>query len=280
MTVRIITDSTSVPAERYMKDISAVIPLIVSFGEEQYLDGIEITNEQFYNRLTDPQARPKTSQPGPGQFAEVFKKVKEAGDTAVCITVGAKLSGTYQSACIAANGDPDIQVIDSDSAAIGTGILVEYAAELVRKGLNVSEIADRLNEAKDRIIVVALIETLEYLRRGGRISGAAAIAGGLLNIKPVVNIEHGAINVIGKARGYKSGRHLLSEKIEEVGGADYDMPVMLGYTGNDSSLLYSYIEYSKDLWEGKISPLDIVSIGPVIGTHAGPGAVAAAFFRR
>lgn len=279
MAVRIIADSTCDHSDRFQTSYPP-IPLTITIGDKQYLDGIDITKEEFYDKLVNGKTLPKTSQASPGQFAEVFKQVKKAGDQAIVITVSSKLSGTYQSATIAANGDPDIFVFDSTNATIGSGVLVEYAVQLAEQGLSAEEIIEKLTDARSRLYVIALIDTLEYLRKGGRISGAAAVAGGLLHIKPVVCIEDGEIKILGKARGVKGGRTLLNEKIEEEGGVDYDMPVLLGYSGGGEELLKTYIDSSKDLWENKIDPLDIVSICSVIGTHAGPGAIAAAYFRK
>ena len=127
--------------------------------------------------------------------------------------------------------------------------------------------------------VIALLDTLEYLKRGGRISKTAAIAGGLLNLKPVASIENGRVTVIGKARGSRQGNNLLMQKIRDCGGVDFDLPVLLGYTGLSDALLRKYMEDSRAVWEGHADALPQVQVGSVIGTHGGPGAVVAAFFR-
>ena len=196
------------------------------------------------------------------------------------ITISSKLSGTYQSAMIAAGGCSSVYVVDSENASVGCGILVGLALRYLRDGMTASAIAEKLQEDKKKIVVIALLDTLEYLKRGGRISKAAAFAGGLLNIKPVISIADGEIQLLGKARGSKMGNNLLAQQIQKVGGIDFTKPVLLGYTGLSDVLLQKYIEDSSYLWSASLDAVRYVSIGSVIGAHAGPGAIAVAFFRK
>ena len=196
------------------------------------------------------------------------------------ITISSKLSGTYQSAMIAAAGCSRVYVVDSENASVGCGILVGLALRYLRDGMTASAIAEKLQEDKKKIVVIALLDTLEYLKRGGRISKAAAFAGGLLNIKPVISIADGEIQLLGKARGSKMGNNLLAQQIQKVGGIDFTKPVLLGYTGLSDVLLQKYIEDSSYLWSASLDAVRYVSIGSVIGAHAGPGAIAVAFFRK
>lgn len=196
------------------------------------------------------------------------------------ITISSKLSGTYQSAMIAAAGHSSVYVVDSENASVGCGILVGLALRYLRDGMTASAIAEKLQEDKKKIVVIALLDTLEYLKRGGRISKAAAFAGGLLNIKPVISIADGEIQLLGKARGSKMGNNLLAQQIQKVGGIDFTKPVLLGYTGLSDVLLQKYIEDSSYLWSASLDAVRYVSIGSVIGAHAGPGAIAVAFFRK
>lgn len=199
------------------------------------------------------------------------------------ITISSKLSGTYQSAMIAAAGCSSAYVVDSENASVGCGILVGLALRYLRDGMTASAIAEKLQEDKKKIVVIALLDTLEYLKRGGRISKAAAFAGGLLNIKPVISIADGEIQLLGKARGSKMGNNLLAQQIQKVGGIDFTKltkPVLLGYTGLSDVLLQKYIEDSSYLWSASLDAVRYVSIGSVIGAHAGPGAIAVAFFRK
>ena len=280
MSVRIIVDST-IDTSDEIKEKLLIVPLTVHFGEEEYLDGVTINHQMFYEKLIESDVLPTTSQANPAVFAEVFEEVVEAGDSAVVLTVSAKLSGTYQSACIAAEEyEGDIFVVDGTTIAIGTGILAELALTLAKQGMSAKEIASRLEEEKTKVCLIAMLDTLEYLKKGGRISKTVAFAGGVLNIKPVACIEDGEIRLIGKARGSKQGNNLLVQEIQKTGGIDFEKPIMLGYTGLSDMLLKKYITDSKALWENGIESLRFTSIGSVVGTHAGPGAIAAAFFRK
>lgn len=279
MKVNIITDSTAdlIPA---IKEQVTTVPLTVHFGNEEFVDGITIDHKTFYEKLIETDVMPSTSQASPAAFADVFAPIAAAGESAVVITISSTLSGTYQSAVIAAGEYENIYVVDSGSAAIGSGILVELALQLAQQGLDAKQIATRLEEEKKNIRVVALVDTLEYLKRGGRISKSVAFAGSLLNIKPVLAIENGQIQILGKARGSKQGNNLLVQQIESAGGVDFDRPLLLGYTGLSDVLLQKYIEDSKHLWVAGTDALQTTVIGSVIGTHAGPGAVAVAFFKK
>lgn len=279
MKTRIIVDSTSdlLPSA---KEQVRVVPLTVHFGQEEYVDGVTIDHTTFYEKLIETDIHPSTSQASPASFETEYEKVREAGEAAVVITLTSKLSGTYQSATIAAEDYDNIYIIDSGTVAIGGGILVEYALRLLGEGFEAKTIAEKLEEAKSKIIIVALVDTLEYLKKGGRISKAVAFAGGVLNIKPVLSVEDGEIKMLGKARGSKMGNNLLVEEIEKAGGVDFSMPLLLGYTGLSDAMLLKYIEDSKHIWEGNVDEVRYTSIGSVIGTHAGPGAVAVAFFKK
>ena len=279
MNVRIIIDSTTDLAPELREQVQ-VIPLTVAFGTEEYIDGITITHEEFYNKLIESDVLPTTSQATPAAFEEVFAEVAAAGDSAVVITVASQLSGTCQSARIAAEDYENIHVVDSGSVTMGAGILAEYALRCARSGKSAPEIAALLEKKKGDICLIAMLDTLEYLKKGGRISAAVAFAGGLLNIKPVINVKDGVIHMLGKARGSKQGNNLLVQEIGKTGGIDFDMPILLGYSGLSDTLLKKYIADSASLWENGIDSLRYTSIGSVVGTHAGPGAIAAAFFHK
>lgn len=281
MSVRIITDSASdmTPAEH---PALAVLPLSVTFGTDVYMDGIDIDHQRFYEMLVERDELPKTGQVNPYAFSQAIAKAREAGDEAVIITVGAKLSGTNQSARTALAEAPggDVFVVDSNNVTLGERVLVEYALRLVDDGRSAAQIAAAVEAVRDRVVVIGLLETLEYLVRGGRLSAAAGAVGTLLNVKPVVAAEDGLIVQLGKARGSKNGRNLLNQKVEKAGGVDFSMPLALGYTGLSDAVLKKYIEDSAALWTGHAeSELPVHTIGATIGTHVGPGAVAVAFFR-
>ena len=197
------------------------------------------------------------------------------------ITLSSKLSGTYQSAVTAASDYPEVHVVDSKNVTIGQTILVQYALRLVDEGLSAAEIAEKTAEAADRVCLLALLDTLEYLRRGGRIPKSVGMVGEVLSIKPVVGVEDGEVVMLGKARGSKNGRNQLHQQVEKH-GIDFTMPVLLGYTGLSDKLLRKYLEDNRVIWEDKVAEEDlpIASVGATIGTHVGPGAIALAFFAK
>lgn len=276
--VNIIVDSTADITED-VKERLTVVPLTLRFGDEEYIEGVTIQKKEFYQKLIESDVLPKTSQAVPADFSDIFEKIAAAGESAVVITLSSKLSGTWQSAMIAAREYEDsVYVVDSRNVAIGAAILAKLALRLVDEGMGAREIAERLEKEREKICLIAMLDTLEYLKKGGRISAAAAFAGGVLSIKPVVCIRDGEIVILGKARGSKQGNNLLVSEIRKTGGIDFTKPILLGYTGLDDTLLQKYIEDSKALWEEGISSLETTMIGSVIGTHAGPGAVAVAFF--
>ena len=278
MKTRIIVDSTSDLLPNIKEQVHTV-PLTVHFGDDEYVDGVTIDHKGFYEKLIETDVHPSTSQASPAAFELEYEKARDAGEAAVVITLTSKLSGTYQSATIAAADYDNIYIVDSGTVAIGGGILVEYALKLLGEGLEAKEIAEKLEEVKSKIIIVALVDTLEYLKKGGRISKTVAFAGGVLKIKPVLSVDDGEIKMLGKARGSKMGNNLLVGEIEKAGGVDFSMPLLLGYTGLSDAMLLKYIEDSRHLWEGNVDQVRYTSIGSVIGTHAGPGAVAVAFFK-
>ena len=278
MKTRIIVDSTADLMPEYKSRVS-VVPLTVHFGEEEYIDGVTIDHKTFYEKLIESDVLPSTSQATPDAFMKEFEKAKTAGEAAVVITLASKFSGTYQSAMIAAADYENIYVVDSASAAMGSGILVELAFRLLDEGKSAEEIAAILEEEKKKIVIVALVDTLEYLKKGGRVSKTVAFAGTVLNIKPVLSVVDGEINMLGKARGSKMGNNLLVQEIDKAGGIDFSKPVLLGYSGISDALLQKYIEDSRYIWEGNLKEVRYTTVGSVIGTHAGPGAVVVAFFK-
>lgn len=278
MSVKIIVDS-STDLNEGIRDQFSIVPLSICFGEKEYVDGITITHREFYEKLIESDVLPTTSQATPAGFKKVFEEVLGPKDSAVVITISSKLSGTWQSAMIAASEYSDVYVVDGNSAAIGSGILAEYALRLVKEEKTAEEIAGILEERKKDVCVIAMLDTLEYLKKGGRISSTAAFAGGILNIKPVLNIADGQINILGKARGSRQGNNLLIQEIQKAGGIDFSMPILLGYTGLTDVLLKKYIEDSGSLWEDAADSLNYTTIGSAVGTHTGPGVIAAAFFK-
>jgi len=282
MAVKLIIDSASDITPAKAKEMGIIhVPMSITFGQTQYLDGVELDPKRFYELLIETDTLPKTAQISPYTFEQEFEKVIAQGDTPIAITISSKLSGTYQSACIAAEKfEGKAFAVDSLNAALGEAILIYWAAELIERGLEADKIVDELNAAKTKIKLIALLDTLEYLKKGGRISSATAFAGELLSIKPVISVIDGEVKPIGKARGSKKGNNLLMELVEKSGGIDFDMPYTLAYSGTSDSMLKKYIEDSARLWQGKTENLPVLEIGATIGTHVGPGAIAVAFFEK
>ena len=278
MSVRIVVDSTADMTPEVAKRVK-IVPLTVHFGQKEYVSGVDIDGKKFYKMLVESDELPTTSQPTPFAFGEAFQEAVEEGHDVVCLTCSGGLSGTNQSANIAAEDYPGkVFVVDSKTIAIALGILVEYALELVDRGLSAEAIVHKLERKREKVHLLALVDTLEYLKKGGRVSATVAFAGGLLNIKPVITIEEGQVKLLGKARGSRQGNNLLVQEIEKAGSVDFSKPVMLGYTGLSDALLQKYIQDSAALWEGKREALPVSLVSSVVGTHVGPGAVAVAFF--
>lgn len=277
MSIRIITDSASDIVDIKREDLT-VIPMIISFGEEQYQDGVTLSHEEFYEKLIESDTLPTTSQISPFTFQEAVKKAVERGEQVIIITMSSKFSGTWQSAMMAAEEYPDsAYVVDSENVTVGERILVEYALRLKDYGLAAKDIVYELERIKKKICLVALLDTLEYLKKGGRISKTVAFAGEMLSIKPVVAIEDGDVVIIGKARGSKKANNYIVERIQASGGIDFTKPYFLGYTGLSDGLIRKYAEDNISLWKEHVKELAIETVGGTIGTHAGPGAIAVAW---
>ncbi|MDO4294360.1 MAG: DegV family protein [Eubacteriales bacterium] len=277
MSIQIITDSGSDILDSGRPDLT-VLPLTISFDGEEFQDGVTLSHQGFYEKLVESEALPVTSQVSPYAFETAIRQARSRGDEVLIITLSSKLSGTWQSACIAAGEfDSGVSVVDSESVTVGQHALVEYALRLKDSGASLDTITDILNREKKQIHVLGLLDTLEYLKKGGRISKTAALAGGLLSIKPVVTVRDGEVVLLGKARGSRQGNNFLIQQIQES-GVDFTRPFFLGYTGLSDALLKKYIGDSRAVWEGHTDQLQTGTVGGAIGTHVGPGAIAVAFF--
>jgi DegV family protein with EDD domain len=258
-----------------------LIPLKTRFGDQEYLDGVDLTHEGFFEKLIETDVFPQTSQIPPFEYGEYFEKVREAGDTAICMTLSSKLSGCFQSAMVAASEYEDcIRVVDSENACVGERLLLELAVNLRQEGKTLDEIVDTLEVEKKKIRLIALLDTLEYLKKGGRISSATAFVGSVLSIKPVIAIEDGEVKMLGKARGSKNGNNILTELVAKEGGIQFDKPYCLAYSGLSDKMLQKYVKDHEELYKDhcKAEDLPVSSIGSAIGTHIGPGGIAVAFF--
>lgn len=235
----------------------------------------------FFEKLIECDDLPKTSQINEYRWEQTFSRHVKNGDTVVAIVISSKLSGTYANARRAAKKFGEkVFVVDSLNACIGERILFNYAIRLKDENKDAEEIFHLLESAKNRVRVLALLGTLKYLKKGGRISPLVAFVGETLNMKPVVGIVNGEVKLIGKAIGSKKGNNLINTLIKNGRGLDFSMPFTTGYSGLDDTVIKKYIEDSKNIWEGQTDAVPVFEIGSTIGTHVGPGAIAVAFFEK
>lgn len=282
MAIKLVIDSScDINLEEANKLGITLIPMEIQFGDEMYYDGVTITPKQFYEKLIENSDLPKTSQINPFRFEEVFEKLTNEGNEVIAITISSKLSGTYDNACQAArNFNNKVRVIDSLNASIGGRLIILYTLDLIKQGKSIDEIVNLVNENKSRVVVLAMLDTLKFLRKGGRISSIKAIGGELLSIKPVVTVKDGEVKLAGKARGSKNGNNLLNKLILETGGVDFSLPYGTVYSGFDDSMIKKYIEDNRHLWEKSTNYIPNYILGCTIGTHIGPGAIGVAFFKK
>ncbi|TAH72886.1 MAG: DegV family protein [Anaerolineaceae bacterium] len=280
MGIRIITDSTSdISINQAVQMNITLVPLKVIFGDMEYKEGVDITIDGFYEKLVKAERLPTTSQPSPDDFLKYFKEGKEAGDSIIVLVIAAKLSGTYQSAMIAkemADYD-DIHIIDSDTTTCALRILVEQAVKLRDEGAKTDDIVASLMELKDRVVLLAMVDTLEFLHKGGRLSKSSAILGTLLKFKPIINVKEGAIGVVGKERGVNKAIGRILEVMDEFGEIDTEYPVHLGFTAQDDQCK---VLKDKLTEKYRLNGMIMHPVGCVVGTHAGPGACVVTYVKR
>ena len=276
--VRIITDGTSDLSARRARELNVhVMPMRVFFGQESFVDGVDITREEFFARLASSEELPTTSQLNPEDFLEVFQKYTDQGDEVVGIFLSSELSGTCQSACIARDmlEGGEVHIVDSRTVTFALALLVEEAARMRDEGLSAAEIAAETEKLARRTRLVAIVDTLTYLKKGGRISAATAAVGGLLGIKPIVGVDsRGTVEALGKARSLASGLEWVARHIEHA-PADPAYPVGYGHS-NSPERVPLCVEALKGVLPQGRPPL-MGSIGAVIGAHVGPGAVGVAY---
>lgn len=280
--VKILVDSSSDFDENEAKEYGIeMVPMEITFGETTYLDGINLSHKEFFEKLIESAELPKTSQINEFRFNEAFDKLTKNGDEVVAIVLSSKLSNTYNSAVKASkNFNNKVFVVDSLNACIGERVLIQYAVKLAKQNKSAKEIAEELNKKKQNIKVLAVLGTLKYLRKGGRISSIAAFTGELLSIKPVVAVINGEVKLVGKALGSKKGNNLLNQEISKCGGVDFNMPYCVAYSGLSDSLLQKYITDNANIWQHETNEIPTYMIGSTIGTHVGPDAIAVAFFKK
>lgn len=278
--LKIITDSTSdIDIKKAIEMKVNIVPLKVIIEGKEYKDRIDLQPDQFYQLLEQSTVLPTTSQPSPQDFLTLYEEAKENHDDVLVITLSSQVSGTYQSACIAKDLSEyvNIYVIDSLNATQGLRLIVEKACQLKKEGKTVKEIYQELEEYKHKVCIFAVVDTLEYFYKGGRLSKTSATVGTLLKFKPVVGLKEGKLELFTKARGTQKAIGKIIDIIHQNGDIDLNEPISIGYTGNDDGL-HNFEDtlrqefHFKDVFYG--------CVGPVIGTHAGPGARLIAYVKK
>ena len=281
MSIKIITDSGSdINRQTAAKWDVRVLPLTVRFGDEEFFDGVTITADAMYDRMVKTGESPKTSQVPPFEYEKAFREAVEAGDDVICITLSSGMSGCWQSAMLAAEQfGGRVSVIDSLNACSSQYVMVYHARAMVRQNLDREEIVRRLEESRCRLHVIALPQTLEYLVKGGRLSKAAGMAGSILGIKPIITAgAEGKVEVLGKARGTSAAYRLFSNLVGKTGGIDTRLPVCISYAGVSDKSMHNFMKQQPDLFSGLEGKLHFSQIGPTIGTHLGPDAIALGYY--
>lgn len=275
--VAIVVDSTAyLPQEIIDKYNMHIIPLVVNWEGQSLKDNVDLTPAQFYQRLKSAKEMPTTSQPSPGDFKVVFEKAAEQAEAIVCLTISQPLSGTYASAIAAqqmVEGVP-IEVVDSRTTVMGLGFLALEVARAVENGANYKEAADAARALIPRIRVVFVVDTLEFLHRGGRIGGASRYIGSMLSIKPILHLEDGKIEPLSKVRTKKKAvAHMLQIMSDETAGKKTHAAVIHAAAPTEADQIFARVQ-------GQMAPeeLYLSEISPVIGTHTGPGAVAVVYY--
>jgi DegV family protein with EDD domain len=277
MAVRIVTDSTAdIPREQADALGIAVVPLTVFFGDQAYLDGVDLDNASFYRKLAASRDLPRTSQPSPASFQETYSRlIDEGADAILSVHLSAKLSGTYQSACTARDTLPEsarhvpIEIIDSQSASIGMSRAILLAAQDARAGLALEEIKARLLDQLARTHVLAVLDTLEYVKRGGRIGGARAMLGNMLSVKPIISLKNGEVAPVEQPRTRSKAYARIAELLAQAGKVEY---VAIAESNNEVG--QQLAEAMKAVYAGE---MPVFKLGAALGTHTGPGTAAIAY---
>lgn len=274
MGIKIITDSIcDVPGDYVKRHNIRVMPLTVNFGDESYKDGIDLTLKEFLEKLEKSETLPTTSQVPPVDFLEIYREEIALGNKVISIHGSSQLSGTYNSAVMAKEqiGGEDIHVIDSAAITLGAGILVIKAARLAEEGLEAEEIVKEIEAGKSRLKSLFILDTLKYLHKGGRLSLSASIVGSILNIKPILTVKDGKMELYGKERGIKKAIASVMDTVKENGWTLDDKVIGINHIADLEHMQMLEEELKR---EYNIKEIIRGEVGSVVATHGGPGAVA------
>lgn len=277
MGVQIVTDSTAdIPKSMAQRLGIEIVPLKVHFKDKQFIDGVDIDSPTFFKMMRESKDIPTTSQVNPEEFEPIFRRIRDKGDEILGIFISSKMSGTAQSAFIARQtlGDEGIHLVDTGTVTFAEGLLVLEAVDMAKNGMDAASIAARLEELKTKCRLYAVVDTLEYLKKGGRLSPASAILGTVLNIKPIITVEDGLVDAVGKARGTQKAFAWMEQQMEKTGQTLNGKRVAVGHSDSPEKLAQL-----KEWLFARWSPAETVvsEIGTVVGTHAGPGCTGFAF---
>jgi DegV family protein with EDD domain len=277
--IKIVTDSTAyLPEETVRKHNIRVVPLYVHFGEEAFKEGVELSDEEFYARLSKAPTLPKTSQPSAGEFLEVFQGLVDDGHEIITLTISSKLSGTWNSAMAAKEMLPDagVSVIDTLSVSVGLQMMVEAAIKSIAAGATRQDVAEQIEQIKEKMHIFFVVDTLEYLAKGGRIGNAKAFLGTVLKVKPILTVQDGAIEPMEQVRSKRKALARMLDLVEECLGEDAPR-AHLAIT--NSLVPQEALAISRELTD-RLGCTEATrsDLGPVIGTHTGPGTIGVAAY--
>lgn len=283
MGIKLVVDSSSEITQEESKEMGVYcLPLTVSFEEDMFRDGVDLSYDEFYDKLSEYESLPKTSQVTPYLYEEAFKEILSNGDIPVAITLSSEISGTYNSAILASNQfDEEIHVIDSLTTSCALKLIIKYALSIIDKYDDPVEFVNEIERIKKKVKIFYLLDTLEYLYKGGRLSKFSALAGSILSIKPIISFDDsGKVVMVSKSRGWKKGISLLSDLVKESGEIDEELGVILSYSGKDSSIIDSLKQKSEAIFSFDVNAIPVTQIGCTIGTHAGPGTIGISYFTK
>lgn len=278
MSVRVVCDSTADLDQAFRATHHVeVVPLKVIIGEEEYSDGVDIQPAELYARMRGEGVSARTSQPSPGEFEQVFRAATDDGGAVICTTISAELSGTYASAAQAASAlpDRDIRVIDSRSVSVGHYAVVAAAVRAAEAGGNLDAVAAATSRMVEAVRLLFTVQTLEYLRRGGRIGGAQALVGSMLDIKPLLEMREGRIEPTGRVRTYRRALDSCAEVAERAAAEWGGAGLVIGNADAAAEADGLRRRFERTLPGSVLASVDV---GPVIGAHGGPGAIGVAFY--
>lgn len=276
--IRIITDSLCDLTMARARELNIdILPLLVRFGEEEYRCGIELTNEQFYEKLSTSPVSPTTAAVNPYEFEEIFERYLNAGDDVVAILFSRHMSATYQSAVIAAENihSERLHLIDCENGAMGQTLLIETAAAMRDEDMTAVEIQERITALLPRTMTYIVIDTMEYLKRGGRISKSAALLGGLMKLHPVLQVVADGAKPVDKVKGKKSCNAWLINKLKEE-APDTAYKLVIGHS-NAPERADAFRDQIREA--GITNEVFITCIGPVVGTHIGPNCLGIGYIK-